>query len=55
MTIVRAADEAEARAIAEKEPFIRNGMRDFSIASWTVMEGAMRFAVDLSNGSVRIS
>lgn len=55
MTIVRAADEAEARAIAENEPFIRNGMRDFTIESWTVMEGAMRFAVDLSDGTMRIS
>jgi uncharacterized protein YciI len=55
MTIVRAADEAEARMIAENEPFIRDGIRDFSIASWTVMEGTMRFAVDFSDGTMRIS
>src|ERR1043166_6613122 len=40
MTIVRAANEEEARAMALRDPFVTNGIRTFRIEPWTVMEGS---------------
>ncbi len=34
MVIVRAADEAEARRIAEEDPFVREGFRTCSVRTW---------------------
>lgn len=55
MTIVRAADEAEAREMALRDPFVVNGIRTFKIQSWTAMEGSLSLTVNFSNGSVSIS
>jgi uncharacterized protein len=55
MTIVRAADEAEARAIAMQDPFVVNGIRTFTIQPWTVMEGSLSLTVNFSDRSASIS
>jgi uncharacterized protein len=55
MTIVRAADEAEARKIATLDPFVVNGIRTFKIQPWTVMEGSLSLTVNFSDRSAKIS
>ena len=54
MTIVRAANEEEARAIALRDPFVTNGIRTFRIEPWTVMEGSLSVTVNFSNRSASI-
>jgi uncharacterized protein YciI len=49
MTILRAADEAEARAIASSDPFVVNGIRTFTIKPCTVMEGSLSLTVTFSD------
>ena len=41
LTILRAASAEEARAIAEADPFVVNGLRSFELREWTVMEGSL--------------
>ena len=55
MTIVRAADDAEARSIAMQDPFVVNGIRTFTIQSWTAMEGSLTVTVNFSDRSAKIS
>ena len=55
MTIVRAANEEEARALALRDPFVTNGIRTFRIEPWTVMEGSLSVTVNFSDRSARIS
>jgi uncharacterized protein YciI len=55
MTIVRAADEEEARTIALRDPFVVNGIRTFRIEAWTVMEGLLSVTVNFSDRSAKIS
>jgi len=55
MTIVRAADQEEARAIALRDPFVVNGIRTFKIEAWTVMEGSLNVTVNFSDRSAKIS
>ena len=54
MTIVRAANEDEAREIALRDPFVVNGIRTFKIQAWTVMEGSLSVTVNFSDRSARI-
>src|SRR5437762_12389714 len=55
MTIVRAANEEEARAVALRDPFVMNGIRTFRIEPWTVMEGSLNATLNFSDRSARIS
>ncbi|MGE3986676.1 YciI family protein [Pseudorhodoplanes sp.] len=55
MTIVRAADEEEARRIALKDPFVIHGIRTFKILPWTVMEGSLSVTVNFSDQTTKIS
>lgn len=55
MTIVRAANDEEARAVALRDPFVTNGIRTFRIEPWTVMEGSLSVTVNFSDRSARIS
>jgi hypothetical protein len=55
LTIVRAKDAAEARAIAEAEPFFAHGLRAFELKEWTVMEGTLGVRVNLSDQSVEVT
>ena len=54
MTVLRAADEEEARAIASKDPFFLAGLREFTIESWTVMEGGLNVTLNFSDGSMKV-
>ena len=55
MTIVRAADEEEARDMALRDPFVVNGIRTFTIQRWTVMEGSLSVTVNFSDRSAQIT
>ena len=55
MTIVRAADDEEARQIALKDPFVIHGIRTFKIMPWTVMEGSLSVTVNFSDQTAKIS
>jgi len=55
MTILRATDEAEARDIASRDPFVVNGIRTFTIQPWTVMEGSLSLTVNFSDQTAHIS
>jgi uncharacterized protein YciI len=55
MTIIRAADAEEARAVALRDPFVVNGIRTFKIEAWTVMEGSLRVTVNFSDRSATIA
>ena len=54
MTIVRAANDEEAREIALRDPFVVNGIRTFTIQPWTVMEGSLSITVNFSDRSATI-
>lgn len=54
MTIVRAADDEEARKIALKDPFVVHGIRTFKIMPWTVMEGSLSVTVNFSDQTAKI-
>jgi uncharacterized protein YciI len=55
MTIIRAADTEEARAVALRDPFVVNGIRTFKIEAWTVMEGSLSLTVNFSDRSATIA
>jgi uncharacterized protein len=54
LTILRAANAAEARMIAEADPFYREGLRTFDVRAWTVMEGSLALRVNLSDQSIEV-
>jgi uncharacterized protein YciI len=54
LTFLRAASAAEAREIAEAEPFAKNGLRTFEIKERTIMEGTLGLRVNLSDQSVEV-
>ncbi|MGC1233777.1 MAG: YciI family protein, partial [Xanthobacteraceae bacterium] len=41
LTVLRVNDAAEARRIAQAEPFFAQGLRSFELKEWTVMEGML--------------
>ena len=55
LTIVRAANAAEARAIAEADPFFKNGLRTFELREWTVMEGMLSLRVNYSDQTIELA
>jgi len=55
LTILRARDIAEARALAEADPFFINGMRTFELKEWTLMEGTLGVRVNLSDQSIEVA
>jgi len=55
LTIVRAASAAEARKIAELDPFVVNGLRTFEVREWTVMEGSLGIKINLSDQSLELA
>src|SRR6202023_3705965 len=52
LTVLRAKDANEARALAEADPFFINGLRTFDLKEWTIMEGTLGVRVYLSDQSV---
>jgi uncharacterized protein YciI len=55
LTIVRAASAAEAQELAERDPFVVNGLRTYELREWTVMEGFLRITVNLSDQSLELA
>lgn len=54
MIILRAKDEAEARAHADADPFHAAGLRSYKVNRWMLNEGAMTFTVRYSDQSADI-
>jgi uncharacterized protein YciI len=55
LTILRAGSAAEARAIAEGDPFFKDGLRSFELKEWTVMEGMLSLRVNFSDQTVDVA
>ena len=55
LTVLRAKDTNEARALAEADPFFVNGLRTFELKEWTVMEGTLGVRVNLSDQSIEVT
>jgi uncharacterized protein len=55
LTIFRAESAKEARALAEADPFVKNGLRGYDLKEWTVMEGALGLRVNLSDQSIEVT
>jgi uncharacterized protein len=55
LTILRAASAAEARALAEADPFVAQGLRTFELKEWTIMEGSLGLKVNLSDQSIEVA
>ena len=55
LTIIRAADAAAAREIAERDPFVVNKLRSFELREWTVMEGSLAIRINLSDQSLELA
>lgn len=55
LTILRAANAAEARQLAEADPFVANGLRTFDLKEWTIMEGSLGLRVNLSDQTIEVA
>ena len=55
LTVLRAKDIGEARALAEADPFFVAGLRTFELKEWTVMEGTLGLRVNLSDQTVEVT
>ena len=55
LTILRAANEDEARKIASADPFVVNKLRTFEVRQWTVMEGSIGVKVNLSDQTLEFA
>jgi uncharacterized protein YciI len=55
LTVLRARDATEARAIAEGDPFVANGVRTFELKEWTLMEGSLGLRVNLSDQTIEVA
>jgi uncharacterized protein YciI len=55
LTVLRARDATEARALAEADPFVANGLRTFELKEWTVMEGSLGLRVNLSDQTIEVA
>lgn len=51
MFILRAEDEAAARAIADLDPMHRAGLRRYTLRRWMMNEGRITVTVNLSNST----
>ncbi|MCX7311009.1 MAG: YciI family protein [Alphaproteobacteria bacterium] len=49
LIIIRAADESEARRIADSDPMHVAGVRKYELFQWTMNEGQMRIALNFSD------
>jgi uncharacterized protein YciI len=55
LTVLRANSAAEARALAEADPFFVNKLRSFELKEWTIMEGSLSLRVNLSDQSIEVA
>jgi uncharacterized protein len=54
LTVLRVNSAQEARAIADADPLVVNGVRSYKLKEWTVMEGALGLRVNLSDQTVEV-
>ena len=54
MIIIRAASEAEAREIADRDPYHKGGFRKYTLKRWSMNEGTFGLRVNFSNGAYTI-
>jgi uncharacterized protein len=55
LTILRVDSAAEARAIAQADPFFANGLRSFALKEWTMMEGMLGLRINLSDQTFEVA
>ena len=55
LTVLRVTDIDEARALAEADPFVLNGLRTSQLKEWTIMEGTLGLRVNLSDQSIEVA
>jgi uncharacterized protein YciI len=55
MIIIRAESEAEARRIADQDPFHSSGLRTYTLQQWSLNEGRVTITVDFSDQSYRFA
>jgi uncharacterized protein len=51
VTVIRADDQNAARAIAAADPFVRAGLRTFTVHQWRLNEGRVDVTVSLGTGA----
>ena len=54
MVIIRASSFAEARAIADSDPYHKHGLRTYTLTKWTVNEGSYTVRVNYSDQTMTI-
>jgi uncharacterized protein len=54
MVIIRAESFSAARAIADSDPYHKNGLRTYTLTRWTVNEGSYGIRVNYSDQTVTI-
>lgn len=54
LVIIRASSFAEARAIADSDPYHKNGLRTYTLTRWTVNEGSFTVRVNYSDQTMAI-
>jgi uncharacterized protein YciI len=54
LIVIRAKDFAEAKAIADSDPFHKSGLRSYTLRRWTVNEGSYGLRVNYSDQTVTI-
>lgn len=55
MIIIRTENEAEARRIADQDPFHAKGLRTYTLQRWSLNEGRITLTVDYSDQSYRFT
>jgi uncharacterized protein YciI len=51
LSVLRAADEADARRIASGDPFVHAGLRTFEVHRWRLNEGSVTAKLSLGTGT----
>ena len=55
LSILRAATIEDARAIAERDPFVTKGLRDFDLREWMLMEGSIGLTLNCSDRTIALA
>ena len=55
MIIIRAESEADARRIADQDPFHAKGLRTYTLQQWSLNEGRLNITIDFSDQSYRFA
>src|SRR6202050_543209 len=55
LTVLRAKDAGEARALAEGDPFFVNGLRTFELKEWTILEGTLCLRGNIFDQTIEVT